>query len=204
MIKFKFVAVMVLQLVLTHWCFGQCETNTKTETKTYPGLYGAIELTYLTGTGQLDFGVVNFNNESRTYGLRAIIGKNLSAEWGLGVGVGLDNYNTPSYNTMPIFIDARYRKDWFNKPWILGMKLGISPTTAGISGGIFAEPSISWRLKLTKKIRANFSFVMKVQRINDSKLMLFVLDPVTNMISSTRINEPVTINNFGFNLAFQL
>lgn len=47
-------------------------------------------------------------NNANSFSLQTINGYFISSEFSVGLGIGLDRYNNPNANTLPIFFDARY------------------------------------------------------------------------------------------------
>lgn len=58
-------------------------------------------------------------NKATAYSLQTINGYFFSPHFSAGIGIGLDGYSNPTYNTLPIFIDLRaYFIDGKSSPYI--------------------------------------------------------------------------------------
>lgn len=59
-------------------------------------------------SGQITQGTSLNTDNSRVYSLRTVFGYFLNRKWSVGVGVGLDGYHEPNFNTLPLYGDLRY------------------------------------------------------------------------------------------------
>lgn len=73
--------------------------------------------------------------------LQTINGFFISENFSLGVGVGLDGYRKPTFNTLPVFVDIRfYLEETANSLFAftdLGVALKLGETSSFDRGGIF-------------------------------------------------------------------
>jgi len=163
-------------------------------------LYIVVEGGYLMGVGNINYDdQVTFNNNSSAYRLRVAMGKFLSDRTSVGVGLGLDGYESPSHNTFPVFIEAkRYMSSRYNSLFFLlntGYSLGLGQE---FSKGLHLEPGIGYRMR-KRTVDYLISISMNVQRISDG--LAIVVDPDSNQFQ--RVETPIILNSLAFNLAVQ-
>lgn len=88
------------------------------------------EIGYLSGTGNVNIDNIKDSNDGFGARLKFIAGHRINDHFSAGVGLGLDGYHEPTYNTFPIFMDFRsYLKDTKTTPFAfldLGYAVGIT------------------------------------------------------------------------------
>jgi hypothetical protein len=90
------------------------------------GIFNVTEAGYLPGVGNISRDGALEVNESQTYRIRTVFGYFVSPRFSVGLGAGLDGYNNPDYNTLPVFVDVRgYLYDSRNTPYVF-LDLGKS------------------------------------------------------------------------------
>lgn len=197
--KIKLILVTLLFLAGANTSFSQKGSE---QTKMY---YGVLEVTYLTGMGNFKVEDTKLKNNSNTVGIRAIIGKSLSDGWGIGLGIGLDRYNDPDFNTLPLFLDLRKYHTMNTKKISTSFKIGLNPNLNGFhSNGWFVEPLIGMELLVMKRIDALLSISYKVQQFRNADILVPTFNAQNNVINWTTVNDNFFIKNLGINLGIRL
>tara|TARA_R110002124_G_scaffold194919_2_gene361971 strand:+ start:11881 stop:12453 length:573 start_codon:yes stop_codon:yes gene_type:complete len=139
------------------------------------------------GTGENNFSTEN----SRAYSLQTIGGYFLNSNFSVGVGIGLDGYNEPDFNTLPLFIDLRgYFVD------------GKNSAFAFLDVGTVVKASDSYREGRMLEIGIGYKFfaasnIAMIGSINGSFKGLSLTDE--NYTSSDRT---VVLKGIGFSIGF--
>jgi hypothetical protein len=131
--------------------------------------YNITEIGYGVGVGKINFEDVNIkvDNSSKYFRLRTQFGYMLSEKFSLGLGVGLDGYHEYTFNTAPLFIDARYYLKNQPQTFFIFSNLGYAIPLAnnfekGFMGGIALGRKIS-----TKRLIVLPSIGLNVQQLQD-------------------------------------
>jgi hypothetical protein len=117
--------------------------------------------------------VVTDLTKSEAYSLQTINGIFLNPFWSIGIGVGLDGYNNPNINTLPIFIDVRsYFTEDKDSPYLY------------VDGGILAKlGSVDLNKGSILNLGAGYKFFV-------SKRLALVTDVSYNLKSISLTDEP--------------
>ena len=117
--------------------------------------------------------VVTDVTKSEAYSLQTINGFFINPLWSVGIGVGLDGYNDPNINTLPIFIDIRsYFTEDENSPYLY------------LDGGILAKlGSVDLNKGSLLNLGAGYKFFA-------SKRLALVTDISYNLKSISLTDEP--------------
>src|SRR5690554_4151267 len=103
----RITIVLIFILLLTQALYSQEFDSYKNER-----FFNITKFSYITvqevvfdgfGTGENNFS----SEDSRAYSLQTIGGYFLNPNFSVGVGIGLDGYHNPDFNTLPLFIDLR-------------------------------------------------------------------------------------------------
>lgn len=135
---------------------NQNNFNKLTQTSKTNGYKGYID-------GVFGFGL----NSGSVIGLQTVNGILLSPNLFIGLGVGLDRYNTNTqFNMIPIFLDFKYYFNNNNVSPFFNASGGYSPSiTSGNSGGIYVNPSIGLKIAIPNSSSdINISFGLKYQQ----------------------------------------
>lgn len=65
-------------------------------------------------------------NDSKSYGINMLMSYNLSTNMSLGLGIGLQGYEGPILNTMPIYVNFKYYFTPFNDSFFITTDIGQS------------------------------------------------------------------------------
>ena len=96
--------------------FSQNDSESSRDEYRNQGYFNITRLSYITMTslkqelfieGEGNFFSDLENSGAHAWSLQTINGYFISPYFSLGVGIGLDGHHDPTYNTMPLFLDAR-------------------------------------------------------------------------------------------------
>lgn len=91
-------------------------------------------------------------NKATAYSLQTINGYFLSPYFSVGLGIGLDGYSNPNFNTLPIFLDLRaYFNDGKSSPYLYLDYGALAKVENGINNGTIFNIGIGYKLPLNKK-----------------------------------------------------
>ena len=141
----KSILITIVLLILSANLFAQ----EKSPIRKNQGIFNITEIGYLPSVGNVNYSGYSVENSAQTYRLRTIFGYFLNPYLSVGLGVGLDGYHDPTYNTMPLFVEGRgYLWNSRNTPYVF-LDLG----KAIKAGEAFEEGffSLTWQ---------NFAFVI--------------------------------------------
>ena len=104
-------------------------------------------------------------NKANAYSLQTINGYFFSPYFSIGLGIGLDGYSNPNFNTLPAFLDLRFYFDDSISSTYLYIDYGsLIKVESGKSNGTIANIGIGYKLPLNKKrfvIVADLSYSYK-------------------------------------------
>lgn len=91
-------------------------------------------------------------NKSTAYSLQTINGYFLSPYFSVGLGVGLDGYKNPNFNTLPIFLDLRgYLNDGESSLYAFIDYGVLAKVENGKNNGTIANIGIGYKIPLNRK-----------------------------------------------------
>jgi len=159
-----------------------------------------IEIGKLSGFGNVDYGnQVTFKNQNNAFRLRASFGRFVHKKTSIGLGVGLDGYNNPTYNTFPVYLEVRrfvMEKGSSLFAFLnLGAALKIGPE---FQEGLVFGSGIGYKMQ-KRRINILPSIGFHLQQINDAKAI--IIDP--NSWQVERFESKINLKNISFNLAIQ-
>lgn len=122
-----------------------------------------------TRTFAIGEGVVNTRlplDKSVAYSLQTINGYFFSPYFSVGLGIGLDGYKNPNYNTLPIFIDLRtYLDDDKSSPYIFLDYGMLAKIENGTNNGNMFNIGVGYKVPINKErfmIVADISYSYKL------------------------------------------
>lgn len=96
-------------------------------------------------------------NNANSFSLQTINGYFITSEFSVGLGIGLDRYNNPNANTLPIFFDARYYLSDEVKSIYFVTNLGsLLKIENGTRKGSMANIGIGYKFPMNKKNKTIF------------------------------------------------
>lgn len=106
--------------------------------------------TFAIGEGVINRDIASSN--SRAYSLQTINGYFFNPYFSAGIGIGLDGYKSPNYNTMPIFLDLRlYITDGKGSPYVLINYGTLIAIENGTKNGNMANLGFGYKIPLNEK-----------------------------------------------------
>ena len=174
---------LLLYVILFSFSYTFSQENSKKEIKDESRNEGYFNITKLSfikvNFAELEIftpqsgNVVTDLTKSEAYSLQTINGIFLNPFWSIGIGVGLDGYNNPNINTLPIFIDVRsYFTEDKDSPYLY------------VDGGILAKlGSVDLNKGSILNLGAGYKFFV-------SKRLALVTDVSYNLKSISLTDEP--------------
>ncbi|MEO1258013.1 MAG: hypothetical protein AAFZ15_04420 [Bacteroidota bacterium] len=135
------------------------------------GIYNVTQLSFAMGSGDED-------GLALGAGLSTIFGKQFSPLFGLGLGVGLDNYARRGETIYPVFIDVRSYLPIGKKPFSYyatlngGYGFAFKRESIGIreaSGGILVHGAVGYRTTTKEGVDVNIDLGAKFQEASFSR-----------------------------------
>lgn len=160
---FKKHIIFVIILFLNISAFSQESKDSKEE--------GVFNITYVSLTKLVDVKSEIFyldkgtiasdlsSSKGNAIGLHTITGYSFSPYFSAGIGIGLERFNNPGFNTLPIFIDVRgYLLDKINSPFVFldygtFVKLGNQFKRGGL-----INIGAGYRFEIFDSLKVNSSF----------------------------------------------
>ncbi|WP_268123352.1 hypothetical protein [Roseivirga pacifica] len=163
-----------------------------------------LEFSYLLGVGSLDYEGFAVNNSTNVYSLRTSVSKRIrDSSTYLGMGIGLDGYHNPTYNTMPLFIEAVSLHKFRQINFEINLKGGYSiGAIRDVKPGWFSEIALGFILLNKKKRKLVLSPTYKVQQIKNANILIFYFDPMNNVISTEYVEDTIHAHNLGLKLSW--
>jgi len=188
MIRFSLFFIAAF-LVFSHNVNGQVKKS-----------YFKIEGGYLSGIGNINYDDrVTFVNQSSAFRLRASYGLFLGSKTSVGMGLGLDGYQNPDHNTLPIFFELRRFLHVSNNSLFAFLNLGTAiKLSQEFKNGFHFSSGVGYLFK-KRKINLLPSIGINIQNIANGRAIIF--DPATNQIETIISN--ITINSVSLNLGIQ-
>lgn len=159
-------------------------------------VFNITEIGYGHGFGKINFKDVNLKiqNESSYFRLRTQFGYFFSEKLSLGIGMGLDGYHDYTFNTAPLFVDARYYFSPQPQTFFVFTNLGYAIPLAsnfeqGIMGGISFGRKIS-----TRKLILLPSIGVNVQQLQNIGYYAF------SQSQASSFGDNITLMSIQFNL----
>jgi hypothetical protein len=91
-------------------------------------------------------------DKAQAYSLQTINGYFFSPYFSVGLGIGLDGYHNPNFNTLPIFLDLRvYFNDGISSPYLFTDYGTLAKIENGTNNGTIFNIGIGYKLPLNKK-----------------------------------------------------
>ena len=91
-------------------------------------------------------------NKAIAYSLQTINGYFFNPYFSVGLGVGLDGYSNPTFNTLPIFLDIRgYFNDGKSSPYIYADYGTLVKVEGGKNNGSIFNIGVGYKFPLNKK-----------------------------------------------------
>jgi hypothetical protein len=128
---------------------------------------------------------------AQAYSLQTITGYFISPLFSVGIGFGLDGYHEPTFNTAPLFIDARfYFQNRRNTPMLFVDYGTLVKLGEEFEKGTMVEAGAGYKFFISDKLAmlASINFSAKGISLTDE--------------SFTTSDETVTIRGIGFTLGF--
>jgi hypothetical protein len=122
------------------------------------------------------------SNNANAFSFQTINGYFFSPYFSAGLGVGLDGYNDPNLNTLPVFLDVRaYLNDDFNSPFLFLDFGGLAKVSDNFNKGSYFNIGAGYKVFVSKKNRValipeigwsakNISLTDEGVRTSDNKL----------------------------------
>jgi hypothetical protein len=90
-------------------------------------------------------------DNSSAYSLQTINGYFFSPYFSAGIGIGLDGYSNPNFNTLPIFLDLRtYFNDGKASPYLYIDYGALAKVENGINNGSIFNIGVGYKLPINK------------------------------------------------------
>lgn len=152
-------------LVISLYSFGQTESKiSKDENKnvgffniTKFGYIGVTELKqelFIEGEGNV-FSDLD-TSKTHAWSLQTINGYFLSPSFSLGIGMGLDGYHNPNFNTLPVVLDARFyfsdESDSFYTFLNIGPSVRIGGENSKFRKGMVFNIGAGYKFKVAKNL----------------------------------------------------
>ena len=118
----------------------------------------------------------------------------LSSQVAVGVGIGADRYETPAYNTLPVFATVHYNPN-INVPIYLFYDAGYSFETETAVSGFLTDIGIGYKHMIKNHFGLNFQMGYNLKQFN-GKIYNF---ETGNNISCTQTRHSLT---FGIGFIF--
>ena len=91
-------------------------------------------------------------DKSQAFSLQTISGHFFSPYFSTGLGIGLDGYHDPNYNTLPIFLDLRfYFNDGISSPYLFTDYGTLVKVENGKNNGTIFNIGFGYKLPLNNK-----------------------------------------------------
>ncbi len=150
------------------------------------GFFNITKFThYLVNSANLDYfdpnvGIERINvktSESNGNGLQTINGFFLNPHFSVGVGIGLERFNSPNANTFPLFVDARYYlEDDYNSFYGFANAGGLLKIDNSFNSGMLIGAGIGYKFFINSK--KTIAFTTDVGYYHRSIKVPFVNNPV--------------------------
>lgn len=152
-------------LVISICSFGQTESKIlKDENKNvgffnitkfgYIGVTNLKQERFIEGEGNI-FSDLETNN-AHAWSLQTINGYFLSPSFSLGIGVGLDGYHHPDFNTLPIVLDTRFyftdNSDSFYTFLNIGPSVRIGGENSNFRKGMVFNIGVGYKFKVANNL----------------------------------------------------
>jgi hypothetical protein len=126
------------------------------------GFINFTELSFCPGVGKKQVGSnLSVPNKDYSFGIRTINGYQANSNFSVGIGIGFDKYEKESF--MPITFDLRYSILSGKVSPIVIANFGYSVGLNDYAGGPIINPSIGFRIFISKSIAYLFSIGYKWQ-----------------------------------------
>ena len=132
-------------------------------------LYFAVQGAYNTGVGKIKVtDTLSLRNEGSLFRMRLSAGVYLKQHWSAGLGFGLESFNNPSFNFMPVALESRYWVGGENKPLLVSGAVGYSLPGATFTGGLYAHLGGGFRFFESRKSEAAFNVGYELHQARDA------------------------------------
>jgi len=155
----KSIWTFLLTLIFSSSVLAQTESNKDVyRNKGYFNItrIGAIKVnkakleTFALGEGVINRDISSSN--SMAYSLQTINGYFFNPYFSAGLGIGLDGYHNPNYNTMPAFLDLRfYFNDGKGSPYVFVDYGTLVKIENGTNNGNMANLGFGYKIPLNDK-----------------------------------------------------
>jgi len=125
------------------------------------GFFNITKFThYLVNSANLDYfepnvGIERINvktSQSNGNGLQTINGYFFNPHFSVGVGIGLERFNSPNANTFPLFVDARYYlEDDYNSFYGFANAGGLLKIDKSFNSGMLISAGIGYKFFINSK-----------------------------------------------------
>lgn len=140
--------------------FAFCQTDKQVDEFRNKGYFNITKISYIAVTSAKletfnpnDGGVVTdlpIDNAS-AYSLQTINGIFLSPHFSVGLGIGLEGYSNPNFNTLPAFLDLRYYFNDDSNSFYTYLDYGTMIKLNDINNGTTANIGIGYKLPLNSE-----------------------------------------------------
>lgn len=162
--------------------------------------YNLTEFGYLTGIGSYKIDGTKVSNNGHAYRLRTQFGSFITPKLSLGIGIGLDGYHQPSYNTCPTFVDVHYYLNDQKKTMFIfgdfGYAIELGPE---FSGGPMMNSGIGYKRTMNKSSLL-FSLGYNIQQIRN--VSFTIIDVGTGQFHTTQNHIGLKSISFNFGILF--
>jgi hypothetical protein len=126
------------------------------------GFINITEFSFCPGVGKKDIGdFPSIPNKDYSFGVRTINGYQPNSNFSVGIGIGVDKYEKESF--MPLTFDIRYYILKGKVSPVLNANFGYSIGLNDFEGGAIINPSVGFKISVSKSISYVFNLGYKWQ-----------------------------------------
>ena len=101
------------------------------------------------------------------HSLRLSTRYDVSRLWSAGIGIGLDRYTEPDYNTMPVFATVRYKALEKVPDAYVFADMGYAIKAGDFTKGLTGSLGIGYTHMFARHFGLNFQIAYNLKRFND-------------------------------------
>ena len=90
-----------------------------------------------------------------------------SPSWSAGIGIGLDRYTQPDYNTLPVYATARYAPICTIPNSYIFVDLGYAIKTGDFVPGLTGTWGVGYTMKIANQLTANFQIGYNLKKFEE-------------------------------------
>lgn len=110
------------------------------------------------------------------HSLRLSTRYDVSRLWSAGIGIGLDRYTKPDYNTMPVFATVRYKALEKVPDAYVFADMGYAIKSGEFTKGLTGSLGIGYTHMFARHFGLNFQIAYNLKRFNDIPTYIYNVD----------------------------